>query len=414
MVYVQNREGKALMPTERHGWVRHALSAGRAVVIQLCPFTVRLTYDCPDGVQDVTLGVDAGSQHIGLSATTNTKELYAGQCDLRTDVTELLATRRELRATRRNRKIRYRPARFDNRRRVEGSLAPSIRCKVEGHLRIIAKLHQILPITKIVVEVAQFDVQKIRKPEVAGEDYQKGEQLGSWNVREYVLARDGHACQHCHGKSKDPILNVHHLESRKTGGSAPNNLITLCETCHKSYHAGNIELKIKRGTSLRDAACMNIMRCAVYNELKARYADVCLTYGYLTKHTRIANGIAKTHAADAYCIAGNVTAQRLGEFQRSRFVRRHNRQLHKLSILKGGIRKANQAARFVMGFQLFDKVRYKGQVCFVIGRRTSGSFLIKDFDGKTVNAGAGRKRLALVSRTGTLLTERRTCDSYQR
>lgn len=414
MVYVQNREGKALMPTERHGWVRHALSDGRVVVVQSCPFTVRLTYDCPDGVQDVTLGVDAGSQHIGLSATTDKKELYAGQSDLRTDVTELLATRRELRSARRNRKLRHRPARFDNRRRVEGSLAPSIRCKVEGHLRIVAKLHKILPITKIVVEVAQFDIQKIKNPEIAGEDYQKGEQFGSLNVREYVLARDGHVCQHCHGKSKDPILNVHHLESRKTGGDAPNNLVTLCETCHKSYHAGKIELKIKRGTSLRDAAAMTIMRWAVYNALKGIYSDVRLTYGYLTKHTRIANGIEKTHAADAYCIAGNVAARRLGEFQRSRFVRRHNRQLHKMTILKGGVRKANQAARFVKGFQLFDKVRYKGQVCFVIGRRTSGSFLIKDFDGKTVNAGAGWKRLALVSRTGTLLTERRTCDSSQR
>ena len=302
MVYVQNREGKALMPTERHGWVRHALSDGRVVVVQICPFTVRLTYDCPDGVQDVTLGVDAGSQHIGLSATTDKKELYAGQSDLRTDVTELLATRRELRSARRNRKLRHRPARFDNRRRAEGSLAPSIRCKVEGHLRIVAKLHKILPITKIVVEVAQFDIQKIKNPEISGEDYQKGEQLGSWNVREYVLARDGHVCQHCHGKSKDPILNVHHLESRKTGGDAPNNLVTLCETCHKSYHAGKIELKIKRGTSFRDAAAMTIMRWAVYNELKERYADVRLTYGYITKHTRIANGIEKTHAADCSLI----------------------------------------------------------------------------------------------------------------
>lgn len=414
MVYVQDREGNPLMPTERYGKVRRLLDCGRAKVVCRCPFTIRLAYDTTKHVQMVTLGVDAGSRHVGLSATTEKKELYAAQCDLRTDVTELLATRRELRIARRNRTTRYRKARFDNRRKGEGWLAPSIRCKVEGHLRIVEKLHKILPITKIVVEVAQFDAQKIKNPDIAGEDYQKGEQLGSWNVREYVLARDGHVCQHCNGKSRDKVLNVHHLESRKTGGNAPNNLVTLCETCHKAYHRGEFELKVKRGTSLRDAACMNIMRWAVYNSLKGIYSDVSLTYGYLTKHTRIGNGIAKTHAADAYCVSGNVNARRSVELFRHRFVRRHNRQIHKLTILKGGIRKANQAARFVKGFQLFDKVRYNGMECYVTGRRTSGSMYLRDFDGKTVNAGAGWKRLALVSRTGTLLTERRTCDSSQR
>lgn len=414
MVYVQDRGGKPLMPTERHGKVRRLLDCGRAEVVCRCPFTIRLAYDTTKHVQRVTLGVDAGSKHIGLSATTKKKELYAAQCDERTDVTELLATRRELRIARRNRTTRYRKSRFYNRRRSEGWLAPSIRCKVDEHLRIVGKVHRILPITKTVVEVAQFDAAKIKNPEIQGEQYQQGEQLSFWNVREYVLARDGHVCQHCHGKSKDKVLNVHHLESRKTGGNAPNNLITLCETCHKAYHRGEFELKVKRGTSLRDAACMNIMRWAVYNALKARYSNVHLTYGYITKDTRIRNGIEKTHNADAYCVSGNIKASRSVELFRHRFVRRHNRQIHKLTILKGGIRKANQAARYVKGFQLFDKVRYNGIECFIAGRRTSGSMYLRDFDGNTVNAGAGWMRIALVSRLRALLTERRTCDSSQR
>lgn len=78
------------------------------------------------------------------------------------------------------------------------------------------------------------------------------------------------------------------------------------------------------------------------------------------------------------------------------------------------IRLANQAARFVKGYQLFDKVRYNGTECFITGRRTSGSMYLRDFDGNTVNAGAGWRRIALVSRSRTLLTERRTCDSSQR
>ena len=131
----------------------------------------------------------------------------------------------------------------------------------------------ILPVTKIIVETASFDIHKIKDPDISGTGYQQGEQLDFWNVREYVLSRDGHTCQCCKGKSKDPVLNVHHIESRKTGGDAPNNLITLCETCHKGYHSGAVQLPkaIHRGMRFKDAAFMGIMRWAFYNKLKEVY-----------------------------------------------------------------------------------------------------------------------------------------------
>ena len=146
----------------------------------------------------------------------------------------------------------------------------------------------------------------MRSPcDISGKEYQEGEQLGFWNVREYVLFRDGHVCRHCHGRSKDPVLNVHHLESRRTGSDSPDNLITLCETCHKALHRGEITLKAKRGQSFRAQAFMGIMRREVLNRLKASYPELKVheTYGYLTKHARIANGIVKSHGADAFCIA---------------------------------------------------------------------------------------------------------------
>ena len=269
------------MPTERHGHVRKLLREGRASVVRRTPFTVKLNYETSSYVQDVSLGIDAGSEHIGVSATTERKGLFASEVSLRTDITDLLSTRREKRRTRRNRR-RYRKPRFNNRRRPEGWLAPSVRNRVNVHLKVIRMVHELLPITKTTIEVAQFDTQKIKNPSVSGEEYQQGEQLGFWNAREYVLARNGHKCQHCRGKSKDPILNVHHIESRKTGGNAPNNLITLCETCHNNYHKGKIELKVRRGTSLRDAAVMNIMRWAVYNLAKEEFPNIHLTYGYIT------------------------------------------------------------------------------------------------------------------------------------
>ena len=264
MVYVLNSYGQPLMPTKRHGKVRRLLRSGQAKVVNSCPFVIKLLYQAGEYLQPITLGVDAGSKHIGLSATTETEELYAGDIELRNDIVDKLSTRREFRRSRRNRKTRHRKARFSNRTasKKEGWLAPSIRQKVDSHMTAVERIHRILPISKIEVEVAAFDIQKIKKPDISGKEYQGGEQLDFWNVREYVLFRDGHQCQCCKGKSKDNILNVHHIQSRKTGVDAPNNLITLCETCHKGYHAGTIKLPktIKRCITFKDAAFMGIMR----------------------------------------------------------------------------------------------------------------------------------------------------------
>ena len=402
MVYILDINNKPLMPTERHGHVRKLLRDGKACVIRRTPFTIRLNYETTSYVQKVNLGIDAGTKHIGVSATTSQKELFASEVILRSDITDLLSTRREQRRTRRNR-LRYRKPRFVNRKRPEDWLAPSVQNCVDAHLRVISKVHKLLPVSKTTIEVAQFDAQKIKDSSISGEEYQQGEQMGFWNVREYVLARDGHKCQHCHGKSKDPILNVHHLESRKTGGNAPNNLITLCETCHKDYHKGKIELKIKRGTSLRDAAVMNIMRWAVYNQARKEFPDVHLTYGYITKNTRIRTGLQKTHAVDARCISGNPTSEALGYYFLQKQIRRHNRQIHKANLLKGGRKKLNQAPYLVKGFRLFDKVLYNGIECFVFGRRASGSFDIRKLDGTKVHVGIGYKKLVLLEKRKNFL-----------
>lgn len=384
MVYVQNIEGKSMMPTTRYGKVRRLLKSKKAVVVNLCPFTIRLMYETVYYKQEVVLGVDMGTKHIGLSATTKSKELYASEVIIRSDITDLLATRRELRSTRRSR-LRYRKPRFNNRvkSKKEGWVAPSVSYKINAHIRVINKVHSILPISKIIIEVAQFDTQKIKNPDISGKDYQSGDQLGFWNVREYVLYRDGHKCQHCKGKSKDNILNIHHIESRKTGGNSPSNLITLCETCHKEYHKGNIDLKIKRGKSLRDAAVMGVMKWVLYDKLKFIYPNVNMTFGYITKYNRINNGIEKSHVSDAFVISKNFLVKRLGFYYKIKLVRRHNRQIHKIKILKGGKKKLNQAPFKVFGFRLFDKVMYQNTYYFIYGRRLSGRFNIRDINGNS-------------------------------
>lgn len=396
MVYVQDIDGKPMMPTTRHGKVRRLLKDNKAVVVNTCPFTIKLTYKTSDYKQEIVLGVDAGTKHVGLSATTKSKELYSSEVILRSDIVDLLSTRRESRRTRRNR-LRYRKPRFENRVKSKrlGWVAPSVRHKVDAHIRVIDNICSTLPISRIIVEIAQFDTQKIKNPDISGNEYQEGDQLGFWNVREYVLARDGHKCQHCKGKSKDPILNVHHIESRKTGGDSPSNLITLCETCHKEYHKGNIDLKVKRGKSLRDAAVMGIMKWKLYEELKSRYPNVSMTFGYITKYNRIKYGIEKSHTSDAFVISRNFNAKRIERQYLKRLIRRHNRQIHKMKILKGGKKKNNQAPFEVFGFRLFDKVLYNNEICFIYGRRKSGCFDIRDFDGKN-SKNVTYKKLKLI------------------
>ena len=414
MVYVLDKNGQPLMPTDRHRKVRLMLQSGQAKVIKRCPFTIQLNYDSGHQTQEISLGIDAGSKHIGVSTTTKIKVLYEVDVELRNDIVDLLSSRRELRRGRRNRKTRYRQAKFNNRRRGNGWLAPSIRQKIGTHLTVVENICKMLPISRIMVETASFDIQKIKNPDIQGAEYQQGDQLEFWNVREYVLFRDGHTCQYCKGKSKDKILNVHHIESRKTGGNAPNNLITLCETCHTGYHKGTVQLPkaIKRGMRFKDAAFMGIMRWAFNEALKQQYEPVGTqvhnTYGYITKHTRIAYNLPKEHYVDARCISGNPEASSNGEYYYQKKVRCHNRQIHKLTVLKGGIRKQNQATYLVKGYRLFDKVSYQGKGYFVFGRRQSGFFDIRTLSGEKVNKGSlSCKKLKFIATRTYYLTERR-------
>lgn len=409
MVYVLNIEGKPLMPC-KEAKARKLLKENKAKIYKKEPFTIQLLFICENQTQDITLGIDAGSKHIGLSATTKEKELYAADVELRNDIVDLLSTRRQNRRTRRNR-LRYRKPKFNNRvhSKKNGWLAPSVEQKIQTHFKVVEDIHKLLPITKIVVETASFDIQKIKNPEIHNEEYQQGEQLGFWNVREYVLFRDNHTCQCCKGKSKDKILNVHHIESRKTGGNAPNNLITLCETCHKGYHNGTVKLPktIKRGMSFKDATFMGIMRWSFYNRLKEIYPNVFMTYGYITKDTRIKNNLPKDHYIDARCISGNPNAEPLGYYFYQKKVRCHNRQIHKANILKGGKKKLNQASYLVKGFRLFDKVEFSGQICFIFARRNSGYFDIRKLNGEVISRSTSWKKLKLLETRKSLLTERR-------
>src|SRR6266568_9507042 len=184
-VYVLNCHREPLMPCQPRK-ARLLLQEGKARVVRMVPFTIQLLYGSSGYKQEVSLGIDAGTHRIGVSATTEQKVLFEAEVQPRSDIQEVLATRRQFRLARRRRKTRYRKVRFLNRKKSDGWLAPSVQHKVEAHLKTIRLVHKILPVRTTTIEVAQFDIQKMRNPEIAGNQYQEGPQLGFWNVREYV------------------------------------------------------------------------------------------------------------------------------------------------------------------------------------------------------------------------------------
>ena len=416
-VYVLNKHGEPLMPCSP-GKARLLLKRQKACVVKRTPFTIKLLHESAGYKQPITLGVDAGSKHVGLSASTEKRELYSEEFTPRNDVVELLSTRRQNRCSRRNRKTRYRAPRFNNRvhSKHKGWLAPSVEVKIQEHITVIKRICRILPVTLVRVETAEFDTQRLKamlagKPIPVGTDYQLGEMYDEYNVRQYVLKRDNYTCQCCgaHATTKKAVkLHVHHLESRKVGGNAPSNLITLCTACHDSLHKGKVTLDgKKRGKTLRDAAFMGIMRNTLLIRLRNELnIPVQNTYGYITKLLREQNDIKKSHINDARCISKHPLAEPCSFCYRTKAIRHHNRQIHKAKILKGGIRKANQAPYIVKGFRLWDKVLYNGQECFISGRRSSGYFALKKLDGTAITNSISFRKLRLLEPAINYLIER--------
>jgi len=347
--------------------------------------------------------VDSGYSSLGLSAVSQDKELYRAQVRLREDLVKLNSERKGYRRARRHRKTWYRSPRFLNRKKPEGWLAPSIQHKLDSHIKLINKVKEILPISKISIEVAAFDIQKIKNPDIDGKGYQSGKQAGFWNVREYVFHRDNHKCQHCKGKSKSPVLEIHHLKSRQTGGDRPENLITLCSTCHDKTSRGALELKAKPSKGFKAETFMSTVRWKLINKLRELGNVVTHTYGYITKQKRRELKLPKSHTSDAFVIADGTTQKRTTSEDFIKQVRKCNRKLFKGD--RSHIR--NTTERFVCGFQRFDKVLCNGVECFIFGRRKTGYFDLRKLDGTNIHSSAKHTKLTLLESAKTLLTERK-------
>lgn len=391
-VPVLNMRGEPLMPTTPRK-TRVLLKRGKAKVIHKTPFTIQLTYTTGESKQDVTLGIDPGYSNIGYSAITKDKELLAGEVTLRPDIKKLLEKRASYRRTRRCR-LWHREPRFNNRGRDDGWFAPSIQHKFDSHIKLIERLKSILPITRIVVEVASFDSQKMQSPEISGIEYQQGV-LQGYEVREYLLEKWRRKCAYC-GKTGIP-LEIEHIVPKSRGGSnRVSNLAIACHTCNQAkgnqtageFGYPNIQVKAKK--TLKATAFMNIIRKKLVAILACN-----TTYGYITKHDRIKLGIEKSHTNDAFVIACGTDQERAVYTHISKQVRRQNRSLYKANLLKGGRLKRN-TVKEVKGFRRFDKVKYDNKESFIHGLRSSGYFDVRSITGEKIGASVNSKKLTIV------------------
>ena len=177
-------------------------------------------------------------------------------------------------------------------------------------------------------------------------------------------------------------------------------MITLCETCHTGYHKGNVKLpdSIKRNQSFKDAAFMSIMRWAFYEKLKELYNNVSMTFGYITKNTRIANNLPKEHYIDARCISGNPLALPNNTLYKFKKIRRHNRKIFKDKTLKGNKRKRNQCKYEISGFRRYDIVKFENVIYYINSLRERGSFQIKSLLDKSFSKEITSKKLTLFQK----------------
>ena len=311
-VLVLDTNKKPLTPC-KPSMARSLLKADKAAVYRLYPFTIILPKKVRDTPTSCQLKIDPGSQTTGLALLLNDLVIWAGELTHRgQQIKDTLLRRCQLRRGRRNRKTRYRQARFLNRKHPDGWLAPSLEHRVQTIMTWVNRLTRFCPVDSVYQELVRFDLQKLQNPEVSGVEYQQGELYG-YEVREYLLEKWGRACVYC-GVENTP-LEIEHIYPKSQGGSdRVSNLTLACHTCNQAksnqdiqdFLSGNPNL-VKRilnqaKAPLKDAAAVNSTRGHLHNKLKTTGLQIQTGSGGLTKYNRCRLNLPKTHWIDAACV----------------------------------------------------------------------------------------------------------------
>jgi len=361
VTYVLDLQGKPLMPC-KPVIARLLLKQKNAKVIKRCPFIIQLLYNTTDYKQDINLGIDTGYKNIGFSAITKKCELMSGELTLENEMTKRLQDRAMYRRNRRSR-LRYRKLRFDNRKKPEGCLPPSIQRRFDIHISLINQIKKILPITKVTVEVAKFDIQKLENPDIKSEEYQQGTMYEYRNRIAYLIAREKGKCQFC-GKSykKGDGWRLHHIWGKSK--DRLQDWALLHESCHKHLHQKGLEkrLQSKKSKSYKPSTFMSI--------IQKRFKHMFdYTFGNITFQNRIDNNLEKSHINDAFIIAGGSNQIRCNPFNIIQ-KRKNNRQLQKNRI---GFKRSIRKQRYSL--QPKDLIKINNTIWTVIGIQNSGLYI---------------------------------------
>ena len=311
-VFVLDTHKRPLNPI-RPGMARKLLTTGKAAVVKRYPFTIIFKVEVTSHQEPITLKIDPGSKTSGLALVQGESVIFGAELTHRGQAIKAsLESRRSLRRGRRNRHTRYRKARFLDRVRPKGWLAPSLQHRVETTLTWVTRLMKVAPISSIVQELVRFDLQQLENPEISGIEYQQG-LLSGYEIREYLLNKWERKCAYC-GVINTP-LQVEHIHPKAKGGA--NRISNLCHACEKcntqkgTQDIGQFLSKkpeiLKRILSqskrpLKDAAAVNSTRWALFSRLRMTGLPVSTGSGGLTKFNRTRLNLPKTHWLDAACV----------------------------------------------------------------------------------------------------------------
>ncbi len=318
-VFVLDTNKQPLDPVHP-GYARLFLKQGKAAVWRRYPFTLILRYavQAPQ-VELVRVKLDPGSKTTGIAVTNDAtgEVVFAAEVSHRGHkISEALDGRRAIRRSWRNRKTRYRKARWQNRRRCEDWLPPSLESRISNVLTWVQRLSRLCPVRAMSMELVKFDMQQMDNPEISGVQYQQGT-LAGYELREYLLEKWGRQCAYC--GAKDVPLEVEHIHPRsKSRDDRVCNLTLACRACNEKKGSQEIRDFLKHKPALlqkvvaqaraplKDAATVNATRWALYRRLQALGLSVECGSGGLTKYNRTSRGLPKAHWIDAACVGQSV------------------------------------------------------------------------------------------------------------
>ena len=311
MVLVINKQ-KQPCNTISAAYARILLFSKQAVIYKRFPFTIRLRND--NAVlknRNYTIKIDPGSRTTGV-AITDDKDSVVMLAELEHRghiIKRNLDSRRAVRNSRRQRKTRYRKARFDNRTRPKGWLAPSVKSRADNVINFIKKYKKIINITKVMIENVSFDVaQMSSETKLWGNDYQQGN-LYNKNLKEFIFSKTKGRCSYCGGKATE----IDHVIPRSNGGTNSSyNLTPACRSCNEKK--SNLSLKefgklmskdyshLEPKKLPKDAAIVQSARNYMVKEITKLVPDTTTHEAWLTKYNRDSLGLPKQHYYDALSV----------------------------------------------------------------------------------------------------------------